>query len=370
MLHNSWTESLRFAVILTGLTLAQAGSAQAIVETLPDGPYEELVETERNVVVLLHHPQAGLMGPDALEIQRDQPRNTHRDTWGREAIWRLIGQTHEGRRRITATSTDLTAREAFENLVTRFDFVDTTLDSIARFDTGSNWSIQGINRTELDFKGDREWNNDSLVRKVFYRSDADGVMTLRYTYFMSPDLRHIRLVAEVRMYRRAPRSVRKYTTTLMRRYEYLSPAHESGLRPWHRGEKEAFERTIERDYSNRVEMYPHNKSAYKKDRDDLRRELRRNPDRILLPDGMLEAWSPEDLHAALALAAEHMSTMIRADLAQLPADELVDGRMLTVTARQLDGDPKRIRAREFFRDGENTVYQTGGGNLYSIPTAK
>ena len=85
---------------------------------------------------------------------------------------------------------------------------------------------------------------------------------------------------------------------------------------------------------------------------------------------MLESWTEEDLSAALDLATQSMATMLERDFKDFPADELVEGRIEGVKALQPDGDRKRIRAREFFRDGNNTVYQTGGGNLYSLPTAQ
>lgn len=370
MLHNLLISVRRFLPLAVALAAAQSAWAQAIVETIPDGLTTEPVDSSRNIFVLLQHPQPALLGPNALEIQRDRPRDTYKDTWARPAVWRLIGQTHEGRQRVAALGSDVSAQDAFDRLVKGFDFVGRTVDSISQFDDGSNWSIQGINRTGFIGRESGKWLDDRLVRQMFYRTAAHGVLTIRYTYFMSPDLRQIRLVAEMRMYTRAKRDPRKYAMTLKRRYEYLSPEHDRGRRAWRAGEKEAFLRTIERDMAQRTRRYPQNEAAYRKDRDNLRRALRRDPDAILLPDGMLEAWSPEELHAALELAAERMARMIRTDLARLPANERVEGRMLTVTARQADGDPKRIRAREYFRDGENTVYQTGGGNLYSIPTAE
>lgn len=370
MLHNLPITGLRFLAVAAAFTVAQAGWAQAIVETVSSGPYMESDDSNIAILILLQHPQPALLGPDALEIQRDRPRDTYQDTWGRSAIWRLIGQTREGQRRVTAVGTDLSAQDVFDDLVARFDFVGATLDSVAQYDMGSNWSIQGINRTDFIGRESGKWLDDRLVRQLLYRSDADGVMAARYTYFMSPNLRQVRLVAELRLHLRAERDPGKYYMALKRRYEYLAPAHESGLREWQADEKDAFKRTIERDYEDRTLEYPHNKAAYRKDRNDVLAELRRDPEYILLPDGMLEAWSRGDLHDALTLAAERMARMIRTDLSQLPANDLVEGRMLTITGLQPDGDLKRMRARVFFRDGANTVYQTGGGNLYSIPTAE
>lgn len=300
-------------------------------------------------------------------MRRDRPRDTYEDSWASDAVWRMIGRTYEVQQQLLKQGNSTTAADAFNALVAGFDFIGTTMDSIGGVDEGSNWQIQGIDRTNFNGPEHSSWRDDKLVRRTLKRSVADGVMTVRYTYFMSPDLRQVRLIAELRMYKRAPRDVRGYAMTLKRRYEYLSPPHARGLRDWHEGEKEAFLQTIEDDFADRTRQYPHNESAYRKDRVELRRALRRSKDRILLPDGMLEAWSQAELHEALQLAAERMASMIRTDLASLPAHDRVEGHMLTVIAPKLDGDPTRIRAREFFRDGENIVYQTGGGNLYSIP---
>jgi len=293
MLHNLPVCGRRFLTLIVALAATQSAWAQAIVETLPDGPYTEPVASSRNIFVLLQHPQPALLGPNALEVQRDRPRDTYQDTWARPAVWRLIGQTHDGRQRIAALGSDVTAQDAFDRLVKGFDFVGRTVDSISQFDEGSNWTIQGINRTKFIGLESGKWLDDRLVRQMFYRTAAHGVATIRYTYFMSPDLRQVRLVAELRMYMRAKRNPRKYAMTLKRRYEYLSPAHDRGLRAWRAGEKEAFQRTIERDYAQRTQRYPHNEAAYRKDGDDLRRALRRDPDNILLPDGMLEAGRPK-----------------------------------------------------------------------------
>lgn len=368
MLHKPGSTGLRFLTMAAALAVMQAGWAQTIVQTDSDIPYTETDEGRLALLILLQHPQPALLGPDALKIQRDRPRDSYQDSWGRSAIWRMIGQTHEGRRRVVAVGTDLSATDVFDELVVRFDYVGATVDSLAQYGTGSNWSIRDIKRTNFIGGKSGKWLDGRLVRQMFSRSDADGVMSVRYTYFMSPNLRQVRLVAELRLHLRAARDPRKYYLAIKRRYEYLAPPHKHGLRTWQDGEKAAFERTIERDYEDRTEQYPHNKAAYRDDLNDIQAELRRDPDYILLPDGMLEAWSQDELHGALAFAAERMATMIRTDLSDVPADELVEGRMLTITGLQADGDLKRIRAREFFRDGANTVYQTGGGNLYSIPT--
>ena len=356
-------------VIIALIVFAQPVFAEPIVETIPDGPYAEPELQGRSILVLLQHPQPALLGPNALEIQRDRPRDTYLDTWGRPAIWRLIGRTQEARQRVTASGADRSAKDVFDDLVTRFDFVGTTVESIADFDARSNWSIHDINRSDFIGHESGKWLDDRLVRRLFYRSNVDSIMSIRYTYFMAPGLSQIRLVVKLRMYSRAERDARYYVMTLKRRYEYLSPVHVNSRRNWWNGERQAFKRAIEYDYVVRTERNPQNEPAYRQDRKEAEAELRRSPDYVLLPDGMLEAWSPDDLHKALRLAAERMANMIGTDLSRLPANERVDGRKLTITGLQLDGDPKRMRARVFLRDGQNTVYQTGGGDLYSIPTA-
>jgi hypothetical protein len=204
-----------------------------------------------------------------------------------------------------------------------------------------------------------------LSARIFRTSDVAYVIYLDLTYFISPELNQIRLIADSFVYTRSELSDNA-SVFYRRSYEYLSPSQGLVLREFDEGEKESLIEAIEAEYEHKLERFPNNRKAYSKDR---RRALKilKNRDIILPMMAMNEGWPGDSVTVGLQTATEHVFQIMRDDLQIIEKMHDEDGEYTRFSCFTRTGKLKEYEGYVVGVLGTNTIYRDQHGNLFSMP---
>lgn len=368
-LHKASTAVGHVLVLLVVLAAPRGAAGQPIVETLPDDYSGFGVQMLTGVHILVQPVQPTLLGPDAL--RKDLKAPGLGALLFSETIDPLIGGAGAAFD-IAAGLNDLGTYQsadpdALDRRPSGFDFHDETMTALAALDDGADWVASAIEEHEFIRDMDGSWRSGFIAGDILRDGFSGAVMALRLTYFVSPDLRQVRLRAELRTYGTSTRKSGA-REVLHRHYEYLGPKNDVVLRPWHDGEKEDLIREIEDTYTASVERQPHNEAAYRQDRDRAL-NLIVDRDTILPSRAMREGWPDDKLTNELRTALHAVVHMIATDRKALWKKHEGKGTRSRFQALSPAGKPAGFSGRALYSLGSNTVYATRNGDLYSVPTA-
>jgi len=240
-----------------------------------------------------------------------------------------------------------------------FDFQRAVLDGVNDLDIEAGWLIADI--TEYEYSDSKRM----LSKGIFRMSDVAYIMYLDFTYFISPELNQLRLIADTFVYARSELS-KDVAMLYSRSYEYLSPSQGLVLRKFDVGEKESLIEAIEAQYEHKLERFPMNRKAYSKDR---RRALKilKNRDIILPMMAINEGWPGDSVAVGLQTATEHIFQIMRDDLQNIDNVHDEDEEYTSFLCFNRSGKLKKYEGYVLGVLGTNTIYRDEHGNLFSMP---
>lgn len=236
---------------------------------------------------------------------------------------------------------------------------------IDQVDAASNWRISEVveypfydDSTYLDMR--RIQAEDELSKTV-----ASGVVYLEFVFLLGRRLDHLRVVVNVGVYERQPRS-RRPSKKLKLRYQYFSPSRGVVLRPWHEGEKEAIIASINARYDEKLARWPHNKKAYKKDRRSELSAIKKR-DVIYEETAIEEGWSAETIVDVLHKAIEHLTPFILSDLGNFEPNRSKPANSVSFEYVNWSGTKVNRAGTVIERTDGQIVYRDKNGHVYSMP---
>lgn len=321
-----------------------------------DEPVADATQARPVAHLLMRPVQLDLMGPDPF----DKPSIFgFRDIgWAIGAIGGVLAGVAIDNAIEHANSThgmDKAARPLGDG----FNFREAIHDKISRLDLETDFDIAEVHEQKFEGTG------KPLSRWIMNRTDADYVLCLQPTYFISPRLDQLRFVVEVRLYTEID-VVNEVTGPYERYYEYLSPSRGELLRPFRDGEKAALIESVNRYFDQKTEQFPHNRKAYGKDRRQALKALN-GSDTILPEMAILEGWPGDSIQIELQLATDNVMALVHADLMDPYATMPEDTEYHEFAGLDLKGRPATFKGHEIGTQGANTVYRDPEGNVYSVP---
>lgn len=241
----------------------------------------------------------------------------------------------------------------------QFDYKETVLTCIENLAANVNWQI--IDMSIYKFSGSKKRLSD----RAFKNYEADVLLLMHFVYFITPGLDQIRAQVSVdALYKPSQTGESEYLFS--RKYEYLSASQGDLFRPFHAGEKEAMIEAIENDYQRKVQEFPNNRRAYRKDRNRALAALKDRED-ILPVMALSEGWQGDSFFAGLRLATDRIREMLEMDWLTTAADLPEDPENVTFEGFDQKGKPEVFEGYVVGSHGTNTIYRDDKGNMYSVP---
>ena len=353
------------AAVLLAILFAGIAASQPIVEEIPDEPKPGVRDNRDLVVVVVQPVQRALYAPTVF-TDRYKPERPILEGWADPSVWELIALQPGYRIPVRKPAEIGPGVSAFASLITDFDFFAATSSMLEAVDSGADWYARSMH--EFDFVDDKgKWHPRRIGRRGLVHQDGASFVLIRLWYSMTPDLRRVRLIVQLRMYEREDvRGWATYPEQFRRTYEYLSPPLTPALRPWAPGQQERLIQALDETYKARLKAYPVNKTTYHREYKRGVRVLERRSNQ-LMPDFLLEGWPQDKLAAALTTAAQAVGRMMQYDLRSMPPAYYRNGDKQWFFALSAAGKREKYWGSFLFHDGDNSVFQRGGG-YYSVPT--
>lgn len=347
-------------VLFTGIA-----ASQPIIEEIPDAP-EPGRSSDRNPVVIVVQPVQQALYPPSAFVDRYKPEQPTLEGWADPSVWELIALRPGEEIPVKKPVEIGPGVTAFATLIGDFDYLAATSALLETVEEGAEWNARAMR--ELDFVDDKgKWHPERAGRRGFVSGHREYLVLVRLWYSMTPDLRRVRLIVQLRMYKQKYRgSWAVYPEEFRRTYEYLSPPLAPALWPWAPGQQQRLIRALDDVYEARLEAYPVNKTTYRREYKRGVRVLERRKTQ-LMPDFLLVTWPQDKLEAALATAAQSVGRMMQFDLRSLPPEFYRGHEREQFFAVSAKGKRKQYWGRFLFQDGENSVFQKDGGDYYSVP---
>ena len=325
------------------LPIISIGASSQDLDETDDFPLHE-------VFVFLETPQDVMLGPDAM---RPGPGDAdYVDVYG------ITGMIH-GIRSLANRIDDQTVEDGLQSVLGQFDFESATKNMLATVEVNSNWVAWETEERESFF------SLRGSAKRAFRQTPVDYVLGFATTYFLSPGLDQVRLIADIRLYKR-PSGAQTPRPLFTRHYEYVSPSVGEVVRPFHDGEKEALAAEIEEQYDRLSTENPANAAENAKEK---ARVLERLAGRKVIPPGQAirEGWPDGSMARALRLASRHVEHMMSMDLRILRGPAPESGERIRFEALDRQGDPDRKRGYRIGTLDGNTIYRDNKRNYYSLP---
>ena len=330
------------ACLAMSLSISVGASSQDLDEA-DDFPFHE-------VFVFLETPQEVMLGPDAMQAGPGDP--DYVDVYG------ITGLIH-GVRSLANRIDDQTIEDGLESVVGRFDFESSTKNMLATVEVDSNWVAWETEERKSFF------SLRGNAKRAFRETPIDYALGFATTYFLSPGLDQVRLIANIRLYKR-PSGRQTPRALFTRHYEYLSPSVGEVLRPFREGEKEALAAKIEEQYDRLSTENPGNAAENAKEKAQLLQRLAR---REVIPAGQAirEGWPDGSMARALHQAGRQVGHMMSMDLRILRGPAPEGDERVRFEVLDEDGDPDRKRGYRISSFDGNAIYRDDKRNYYSVP---
>ncbi|MDH4048770.1 MAG: hypothetical protein OEW68_09160 [Gammaproteobacteria bacterium] len=348
--------AVRAASALTALCLSAFSLAQPVVdEKLPDTCNGD----ERQIAHVLTPPvQLELKGPSPFNKKSGYTLGGFAMASG---LLEVIAAGYAIENAIDYSREKGESRRSFNQarpLGETFDFHEAVMNGIEQVDDDTELEIVEVHQQKYE-------SRRRIVRSILLQTDAEAVICIEPTYFISPGLDQLRLVVQVFVYTQVD-PVDLVSGPYDRYYEYLSPSRGKLFRPFCDGEKAALMASTNEFFDRKTQLYPHNRNAYEKDRKQAIEALE-NRDTVLPEMAISERWPADSMDLELQSATDQIMQLIRNDLMNLDAVLPEDAEYVTFAALDFKGKPKLVDGYAVSTLGTSTIYRDENGNVFSVP---
>ena len=352
---------MRTLLLASVLVLIRTAHAQPIIETDIDHDARP-----PQYVLVIHPLQTTLYGPDLPGALVGARVAGFTGPWRTDPLWAIPAVLGMGIDMANYRKQGISANAAVDELAARFDYFGETRRALNSLNIEMDWPISPI--FDIDFRSPLDgggWYVEKHAKRVLGETGADAVIFLHFVYFMSPDLLQVRTVASMKTYH-APRKKKERFVENTRHFEYLSPPVNDVCRRWEAGQRERVAANIERIYQDKLTEYPHNRTAYTKDRELA---LKAIADPVIMPPAMVftNCWPDDTLTEALRLGIADLVEMIRADHGLLMPNSNRAGTRVTFVGLSLKGKPRKFKGLLMYENQRAEVVRMNNGDVYSVP---